>query len=68
MLLIRTMDGTEIRVRLDQIQSITEIEPGSGDERPIPPHPYLHREGANRCAACWKERIHPSHVDTAVHS
>jgi|tagenome__1003787_1003787.scaffolds.fasta_scaffold20496016_1 hypothetical protein len=68
MLVIRTLDGTEIRVPLDQVDSITQVEPGSGDERPTPPHPYLHREGVNRCAACWKERIHPSHTDTAVHS
>ena len=67
MLVIRTVHGTEIRVPLDQVDSITEVDAGSGKERPTPPHPYLHREGVNRCAACWQARIHPSHTDTAVH-
>jgi len=60
-LVIRTKSGTEIRLPLDDLDSITEIEPASGDERPVPPHPYVHREGVNRCAACWRERTHPSH-------
>jgi hypothetical protein len=67
MLVIRTVNGIEIRVPVDQLDSITEVEPRSGSERPTPPHPYLHREGVNRCAACWKDRAHPSHTDTAVH-
>ena len=67
MLVIRTVNGVELRVPIDQVNSITEVEPGSGSERSIPPHPYLHREGVNRCAACWKDRVHPSHTDTAVH-
>ena len=61
MLVIRTKSGTEIRLPLEEIESITEVEPMSGDERQVPPHPYVHREGANRCAACWRERTHPSH-------
>jgi hypothetical protein len=67
MLVIRTVDGTEIRIPLDQVDSITEVDEGSGQERQTPSHPYLHREGVNRCAACWQPRIHPSHSDTAVH-
>ncbi len=66
MLVIRTVNG-EIRVPIDQIVSITDVEPGSGSERSTPPHPYLHREGVNRCMACWKPRTHPSHTVTAVH-
>ena len=68
MRVIRLVSGVEIRVPLDQIESITDVEPTSGAERPIPPHPYLHREGVERCAACWKERAHPSHTETAVRS
>ena len=45
MRVIRLVSGVEIRLPLDQIESITDIEPVSGSERPIPPHPYLHREG-----------------------
>jgi hypothetical protein len=67
MLLIRTKSGTEIRVPVSDLESITEIEPSSGTERPVAPHPYLHREGVNRCAACWRDRLHPAHTDTAVH-
>ncbi len=67
MLVIRTVHGVEIRLPLDQLESITEVEPKSGSERPIPPHPYLHREGVNRCMACWQVRTHPSHTDPAVH-
>ena len=68
MRVIRLVSGVEIRLPLDQIESITDIEPVSGSERPIPPHPYLHREGVRRCAACWKEPTHPSHTETAVRS
>jgi hypothetical protein len=68
MLVIRSVSGIEIRLPVDQLDSITEIEPNSGSERQVPPHPYLHREGVNRCAACWRRRTDPSHTDTAVHS
>ena len=61
MLVIRTKSGMEIRLPLTELESITEVEPVSGDERQVPPHPYVHREGVNRCAACWRERTHPSH-------
>lgn len=67
MLVIRTVNGVELRVPIDQLDSITEVEPRSGSERPTPPHPYVHSEGVNR-AACWNERAHPSPIDTAVHS
>lgn len=66
MLYIKTVSGAEIRIPLSEIERITEIEPGSGVERESPPHPYIHREGVNRCAACWRPRTHPSHTDTAV--
>jgi hypothetical protein len=66
MRIIRTVSGIEIRLPIEEIASITDIEPASGSERPIPPHPYLHREGVKNCAACWKERSHPSHTDVAV--
>ena len=68
MLVIKTVSGTEIRIPLAEIETITEIEPKTGDEREPPPHPYLHREGVNRCAACLRPRTHPSHTDQAVHS
>lgn len=67
MLVIRAVNGVELRVPIDQLDSITEAEPRSGSERPTPPHSYLHREGVNR-AACWNERAHLSPIDTAVHS
>ena len=67
MLVIRTKNGIEFRVPVDEIDTIVELEPGSGAEKAIPPHPYLHREGVNRCVACWKERSHPAHVDVVVH-
>jgi hypothetical protein len=67
-LVIRTVGGTEIRIPLEQLESISEIEPASGAERDVPPHAYMHREGVNRCAACWRPRTHPSHTDQAVHS
>jgi hypothetical protein len=67
MLVIRAKNAVEIRIPLDELESITEIEPTSGAERPVPTHPYLHREGVNRCLACWKPRTHPSHSDPAVH-
>jgi len=66
MLVIKTVAGVEIRVPLDEIESIIEYEPATGGEREPPPHPYLHREGVNRCAACWRPRTHPSHTDQAV--
>lgn len=62
MLVVRTKSGTEVRVPLEDLESIQEVEPSTGDPKPIPTHPYLHREGVNRCAACWQERLHPSHA------
>lgn len=62
MLRIRTKSGTEITIPIDDLESVTEIERASGAERPVPPHPFLHREGAVRCAACWQDRRHPSHA------
>jgi len=67
-LVIKTAGGTEIRIPISDVDSITEIEPESGEERDVPAHPYLHREGVNRCAACWRLRTHKSHTDQAVHS
>jgi hypothetical protein len=67
LLIIRTVNGVELRIPLDQVESITEVEPVSGSEREPPPHPYLHREGSHTCAACWRPRTHPSHTDQAVH-
>jgi hypothetical protein len=68
LLVIKTVSGAEIRIPLHDLDSITEIEPESGNVREVPPHPYLHREGVNRCAACWQPRTHKSHTDQAVHS
>ena len=68
MLIIKTVGGAEIRIPLNELDSIVEIEPESGKARVVPPHPYLHREGVNRCAACWRPRAHESHTDQAVHS
>lgn len=68
MIVIRTKSGTEIRVPLVDLESITEVEPTTGDARPVPRHPYLHREGVNRCAACWQDRLHPSHTGTDAHA
>ena len=68
MLVIKTTSGGEIRIPISDIESITEIEPITGTERHTPPHPYLHREGVNRCAACWRPRTDPAHTDQAVHS
>lgn len=68
MLIIKTLSGAEVRIPLHELESIIEIEPGSGQERAVPPHPYLHREGVNRCAACWRPRTHESHIDQAVHT
>ena len=68
MLVIKTVGGTEIRIPLSEVDSLTEIEPESGQEREVPPHPYIHREGVNRCAACWRPRTDRSHTDQAVHS
>jgi hypothetical protein len=67
MMVIRTVHGTEIRVPVADIESITESDPHSGVVREPPPHPYLHREGVNRCAACWRPRTDVSHTDQAVH-
>ena len=67
MLIIKTRSGVELRVPIAEIENITEIEPASGTERRPPPHPYLHREGVNRCAACWRPRTDASHTDQAVH-
>jgi hypothetical protein len=67
-LVIRTVSGVEIRVPLHDVETLVEIEPATGEEREVPPHPYLHREGVNRCAACWRTRTHASHTDQAVHS
>lgn len=66
MLVIRTKAGVELRVPVDEIESMNEVEPASGEARGIPPHPYLHREGVNRCAACWQDRLHASHSETMV--
>ena len=68
MLVIKTTGGTEIRVPLQDIESIKEIEPESGEERSVPPHQYVHREGVNRCAACWRPRTDSSHTEQAVRS
>jgi hypothetical protein len=68
MLVIRTVSGVEIRVPLDQVDRLYEVEASSGSERSMVPHPYLHREGVNRCAACLRPRTDPSHTDTAIHS
>jgi hypothetical protein len=62
MLVIRTVGGTELRIPLAEIETITEVEPASGAEREPPAHPYIHREGVNRCAACWRPRLDPSHT------
>ncbi len=67
MLVIKTVNGVEIRIPIAEVESVVEIEPTSGAERAVPPHPYIHREGVNRCAACWMPRTHPSHTDAAVH-
>jgi hypothetical protein len=67
MLIIKTVSGGEIRLPIDDIASITEVEPATGAERKPPAHPYIHREGVNRCAACWRPRAHASHSDQAVH-
>jgi hypothetical protein len=68
MRVIRLVNGVEIRIPLEQIESIVDVVPASGEERPVPPHPYIHTEGVKRCAACWKEAAHPSHTETAVRS
>ena len=68
MLVIRTISGVEIHLPVDELDSITDTEPTSGAKRELPPHPYLHREGVNRCSACWRPRTHPSHTDVTVHS
>jgi hypothetical protein len=67
MVVIHTTNGVDIRIPVSEIESMIEVEPASGTERAVPTHPYLHREGANRCAASRRERTHPSHSDVAVH-
>lgn len=67
MLIIKTVSGGEMRIPIDDIDSITEVEPATGVEREPPAHAYIHREGVNRCAACWRPRAHRSHTDQAVH-
>jgi hypothetical protein len=67
MLVIKTTGGSEIRIPISDIESISEIEPSTGQQRNTPPHAYLHREGVNRCAACWRPRTDPAHTDQAVH-
>jgi len=68
MLIIKTVSGAEIRIPMADVESITEMEPATGELREPPPHPYIHREGVNRCAACWRPRTDRSHTDQAVHS
>lgn len=62
MLILRTKTGVELRLPVDDVESITEVEPTTGESRPVRHHPYLHREGVNRCAACWQSRLHPAHT------
>ena len=66
-LVVRTKSGVEIRIPVDDLDHVGEVERTTGAERPTPPHPYLHREGVNRCAACWRERTDPVHTDVTVH-
>jgi hypothetical protein len=66
MLVIRAKNGVEMRVPIHELESVTEVEPATGYERSVPSHPYIHREGVNRCLACWRERTHPSHSEPAV--
>ena len=61
MLIIKTADGTEIRIPVSDIAEVREVEPATGLDRPVAPHPYLHREGVQRCAACWRPPLDPSH-------
>jgi hypothetical protein len=68
MLIIKTIGGSELRIPLSELDSIVEIDTATGDEREPPAHPYIHREGVNRCAACWRLRTDPSHTVQAVHS
>jgi hypothetical protein len=37
-LVIKTVSGAEIRIPLAELESITEIEPTTGEEREPPPH------------------------------
>ena len=60
MLLIKTTDGTEILLPVNAIADVKEME-ATGVERPVAPHPYLHREGVRRCAACWRPPTDPAH-------
>jgi hypothetical protein len=63
---IRTTHGVEVRIPLGELESIHEVEAASNVQRTLAPHPYLHREGVNRCAACWRDRTHRSHTDLTV--
>jgi len=65
-LVIKTVSGAEFRVPIRDVESITEIEPESGEAREVPPHPYLHREGVTRCAACWRPPADRSHIDHPI--
>ena len=62
MLIITTKSGTEIRLPVADIAEVREVEPGSGAERPVAAHPYLHREGVQRCAACWRPPTDAAHA------
>ena len=62
MLLIKTTDGAEIRLPIATIEEIKELEK-TGEERAVARHPYLHRDGVQRCAACWRPPLDPAHAD-----
>jgi hypothetical protein len=62
MLVLTTTNNVEIRIPLDEIAEVREVEP-TGDTRPMAPHPYLHREGVQRCAACWRSPLDPAHTE-----
>ena len=57
MLVIKTVGGSEIRIPLHDVASIVEIEPeGRGQQREVPPHPYL-RRGTGRSRAEGRGRM-----------
>ena len=60
MIVITTTDGLELRLPVAAIETIREVDP-TGEERQVPPHPYLHREGVQRCAACWRPPLDQAH-------
>ena len=60
MIRITTTDGIEIELPIKSIENIREVGP-TGEDRPIARHPYLHREGVQRCAACWRPPLDPAH-------